>query len=47
MNDNNLHLRLHELADEMLDTDYTDLRERVDTSTRRIRRRRAAATTSR
>jgi|GEM_PF-4073029 len=45
MNDNNLHLRLHELADEMLDTDYTDLRERVDTSTRRIRRRRAAATT--
>lgn len=45
MNNNNLQLRLHELADEMLDTDYTDLRERVDTSTRRIRRRRATATT--
>ena len=39
-----LHLRLHELADEMLDTDYTDLRERVDSTTRRIRRRRTVAT---
>jgi hypothetical protein len=45
MNNNDLHLRLHELADEMLDTDYTDLRERVDTTTRRIRKRRTAATT--
>jgi hypothetical protein len=45
MNNNNLQLRLHELADEMLDTDYADLRERVGSSARRIRRRRVAATT--
>lgn len=46
MNNNHLYVRLHELADEMDDTDYTDLRQRVDSSARRIRRRRVAATTA-
>lgn len=45
MNNNDLQLRLHELADEMFETDYTDLRRRVDSTTHRIRRRRAAVTT--
>lgn len=46
MNNDHLYVRLHELAGEMDDTDYNDLRHRVDSSARRIRRRRVAATTA-
>ncbi|MFC0526649.1 hypothetical protein [Phytohabitans kaempferiae] len=41
---NDLNQRLATLADEMTDTDYTALRQRVDTSARRLGYRRAAVT---
>ncbi|BCB79126.1 hypothetical protein GCM10022251_19500 [Phytohabitans flavus] len=41
---NDLNQRLATLADEMTDTDYTTLRQRVDTTARRLGYRRAAVT---
>jgi hypothetical protein len=40
---NDLHRHLHDLADEMNDTNYSDLRQQVDRTSRRIGRRRALA----